>query len=673
VKEDKIFLLEIILPLPVDTIFTFYCLENDFKNIKIGCRVIVPFGKINIKKIGIVLKINSLIQKKFDYKKIIEVIDKNPIITNKQLKILKWVSNYYMTSFTKTVNQLIPNFLLNKKILDNYKPKIKNFIKLNRSKKKDLKNIKFKKQIEIINEINKINNKTKNYDINIKELINNNLSKTSINTLIKKEYLVKYQKNVSRLLNKKIVKESNILNKEEKLLFQKLYEKYQKNNKILFTGVSFLERQKIYIELIQKEISRKNRVLYILPDIFFKKKLIQKFENIFGNKLTILKPYHSNNYKIENYISILNNNFSIIIGGKNSIFYPIKNLSLIIIDNEENFLLKESRKDLKYNAKDISLVFSKIYNNKIVLGSSNPSLETYYNSKQKIFSLVSKINSNQIKNNNQLTIINTLEKKIKNKMNGSFSNLLIRNINRSLKKNKQVVIYNHNKNELEKHKDELKEIIKNVKIDIITNDINQNILNKKINDINENKINIILINQLIKSILPIENIETIGILNAEKMISFPNFRSMEKTFQTINLIINEGSNELKLYIQTLDPNSKIFIFLKKNQSRLFYENELFERKKFNYPPYTRLIKIKFKSFNKNQAKNDANKFYNKINELIDKRNILGPNTKKHENVYLVLKIGKNKYDINRIKKNIIKVFNKLKIKSIISLDVDPIN
>ena len=67
-KEDKIFLLEIILPLPVDTIFTFYCLENDFKNIKIGCRVIVPFGKINIKKIGIVLKINSLIQKKFDYK-----------------------------------------------------------------------------------------------------------------------------------------------------------------------------------------------------------------------------------------------------------------------------------------------------------------------------------------------------------------------------------------------------------------------------------------------------------------------------------------------------------------------------------------------------------------------------------------------------------------------------
>ena len=234
-KEDKIFLLEIILPLPVDTIFTFYCLENDFKNIKIGCRVIVPFGKKNIKKIGIVLKINSLIQKKVNYKKIISIVDKNPIITNKQLKILKWVSNYYMTSFTKTVNQLIPNFLLNKKILDNYKPKIKNFIKLNRSKKKDLKNIKFKKQIEIINEINKINNKTKNYDINIKELINNNLSKTSINTLIKKKYLVKYQKNVSRLLNKKIVKESNILNKEEKLLYQKLYEKYQKNNKILFT------------------------------------------------------------------------------------------------------------------------------------------------------------------------------------------------------------------------------------------------------------------------------------------------------------------------------------------------------------------------------------------------------------------------------------------------------
>ncbi len=670
-KEDKIFLLEIILPLPVDKTFTFYCLENDFKNIKIGCRVLVPFGKNNIEKIGVVLKINSLNQKEYNYKKIIAIIDKKPIITNKQFKMIRWASNYYMISFPKTFNQIIPKFLLKKKIIDSYKPEIKNFIKFNRNKKKDLEKIKFKKQIEIINEINKINNKTKNYNVNIKELVNNNFSKTSINTLIKNNYLVKYQKNVSRLLNKKIIKENNILNKEEKLLFKRLYEKYQKNNKILFTGISFIERQKTYIELIQKEISRKNRVLYILPDIFFKKKLIQKFENIFGDKLTILKPNHSNNYKIENYNSILNNNFNVIIGGKNSIFYPIKKLSLIVIDNEENVLLKEIRKDLKYNARDISLIISKIYNTKIVLGSSNPSLETYYNSKQKIFSYVSKNNYN--KNKNQLTIINTLEKKLKNKMNGSFSNLLIRNMKKSLKKNKQIIIYNHNKNELEKYKDELKEIIKNVEIDIITNDMNKTILNKKINNINENKINIILINQLIKSILPIKNIETIGILNAEKMISFPNFRSMEKTFQTINLIINEGLNQLKLYIQTLDPSSNIFIFLKKNKLHSFYENELFERKKFNYPPYTRLIKIKFKSYNKNQAENDVEKFYDKIIKLINKKNILVPNTNENEHIYLVIKIGRNKYDINRSKKDIIKVLNEIKIKSIISIDVDPIN
>ena len=146
---------------------------------------------------------------------------------------------------------------------------------------------------------------------------------------------------------------------------------------------------------------------------------------------------------------------------------------------------------------------------------------------------------------------------------GSFANVCIHR----LPKNKQVIIYNHNKNELEKHKDELKEIIKNVKIDIITNDINKTIINKKINDINENKIDIILINQLIKSILPIENIETIGILNAEKMISFPNFRSMEKTFQTINLIINEGLNQSKLYIHSLI--SQLLCFLTWQHENLY--------------------------------------------------------------------------------------------------------
>ena len=670
--EEKIYLLDIILPLPLDKTFTFYCTQNDFKKIKIGCRIIVPFGRKNSETIGVVIKKKSLNKKKYTYKKIISIIDIKPIISNKQFQILKWVSNYYMLSFTKTFNQLIPNFLLKIKVFNNYKPQIQNFIKLNRDKK-DLKKIKSNKQKKIIGEIVRINNKSKKNDINIKKLSNYNFSKNSLNTLIKNNYLIKYQKNVSRLRNRKKTKEKNILNKKEKLVFKKLYKNYQKNDKILFEESSFVKREKIYIELILKEISNGNRILFILPDILFKKKLIQKFQNIFRSKITILDPNHSDNYKIENYNSILNDNFNVIIGTKTSIFYPIKNISLIIIDNEENILLKENRKDLKYNARDISLIFSKINNTKIILGSSNPSLETYYNSRKKIFSLVSGNNISKIKNNNKVTIINTLEKKLKNKMNGSFSNLLLNNIHKSLKKNKQVLIYNHNKYKLEELNNELNQIIKNKNTVIITNDLKQNILDKKINEIKENKINIILINQLIKSILPIKNLETIGILNTEKMISFPNFRSMEKTFQTINLIIGEASNKLKLYIQTIDPNNNIFVFIKKNQFNNFYKNELTERKKFYYPPYTRLIKINFKNLNKNTAFNEAKIFYNEIREFLDKKNVLGPNIKENENVYLVLKIGLNKHDINKLKKNIIKILNQLNNKSTISIDVDPIN
>ena len=125
-------------------------------------------------------------------------------------------------------------------------------------------------------------------------------------------------------------------------------------------------------------------------------KIINEFQNIFGNKITILDPNHSNNYKIENYNSILNGNYNIIIGTKTSIFYPIKNLSLIIIDNEENIMLKENRKKLKYNTRDVALIISKINESKIILGSSNPSLETYYNSRKKIFSLVSFNSFNRI-------------------------------------------------------------------------------------------------------------------------------------------------------------------------------------------------------------------------------------------------------------------------------------
>ena len=671
--EEKIYLLDIILPIPIDKTFTFHCSLKDYKKIKIGCRVKVPFGKKNTKKIGIVLKKNNLNIQKNGYKKIISIIDTTPIISNKQFQILKWVSSYYMLSFSKTLNQLIPNFLFKIKIYENYKPKTESFIKLNRKKKDYFKKIKFKKQKEIIDEIIRTNNKTKNYNINTRKLIDNNFSKNSLNTLIKNDYLIKYKKKTSRLSKIKTINKKDILNKEEKLVFKKLYENYKKNNKILFEGSSFLERKKIYVELILKVISNGNKVLFIIPDILFKRKIINEFQNIFGNKITILDPNHSNNYKIENYNSILNGNYNVIIGTKTSIFYPLKNFSLIIIDNEENIMLKENRKKLKYNTRDIALIFSKINKSKIILGSSNPSLETYYNSRKKIFSLVSFNSFNKTKRNKNITIINTLEKKIKNKMNGSFSNLLLNNINKSLNKNKQVLIYNHNKFKLEGLNNELNKIFKNKKTDIITNDLKQNIISKKINDIKENKTNIILINQLIKSVLPIENLETIGILNTEKMISFPNFRSMEKTFQTINLIINEAKIKLKLYIQTIDPNNNIFVYLKKNQFNSFYENELIERKKFYYPPYTRLIKINFKYLNNNTAINEAKIFYNEILELIDNKNILGPNIKENEDVYLVLKIGLKKHDISKLKKNIIKIINKLNNKSTISIDVDPIN
>ncbi len=671
--EEKIYLLNIILPIPVDKTFTFYCSLKDYKKIKIGCRVKVPFGKKNIKKIGIVLKKITLNIQENGYKKIISIIDTTPIISNKQFQILKWVSNYYMLSFTKTLNQLIPNFLFKIKIFENYKPKTESFIKLNRKKKNYFKKIKFKKQKEIIDEIIRIKNKRKNFNINIRKLIDNNFSKNSLKTLIKNDYLIKYKKKTSRLSKIKTENNKNILSTEEKIVFKNLYENYKKNNKILFEGSSFLERKKIYIELILKVISNGNKVLFIIPDILFKRKIINEFENIFGNKITILDPNHSNNYKIENYNSILKGNYNVIIGTKTSIFYPIKNFSLIIIDNEENIMLKENRKKLKYNARDIALILSKINESKIILGSSNPSIETYYNSRKKIFSLVSFNSFNKTKKNNHITIVNTLEKKIKNKMNGSYSNLLLNNISKSLNKNKQVLIYNHSKFKLEGLNNELIKIFKNKKTDIITNDLKQNILNNKINDIKKNKTNIILINQLIKSVLPIENLETIGILNTEKMISFPNFRSIEKTFQTINLIINEAKIKFKLYIQTIDPNNNIFVYLKKNQFNSFYENELIERKKFYYPPYTRLIKISFKYFNKNTAINEAKIFYNEILNLMDKKNILGPNIKENEEVYLVLKIGLNKHDISILKKNIIKIINKLNNKSTISIDIDPIN
>ena len=675
IKNKIIYLVDIILPIPVNKIFTFYCNHEDIKKIEVGYRVIVPFGKMNNEKIGFVYKINkSRNEKRKNYKKIKSVIDKKPIITRNQIKLLKWIAEYYISNITKTFNLIIPGYLMKKKIFENYKPKKKYFIKINDNVNIEeiIKKNKYKSQTEIINTYSKIiKNEGKNYEIGIEKITNSNHSKNSLNTLIKNKILNKYEKNISRIEKSISYNKSDSLNKIEFSFFKKILKLFNQKDAILFIESNYERRINVYIHLIEKEIKKGNRILYMVPELFFRNKIIKKIKNIYGEKVGIYDPKKSNNYKIENYNNIINDKYDIIIGIKSSIFLPIRRLSLVIIEDEFDPLFKESMREPRYNARDVSIIYSKINNNKVLLGTSNPSLESYYNSLNNNFGIV----KNKRKKNKEIILINSLEKKLKEKIKGNFSDTLIKTINNNINRNKQVIIYNNKKNELQNLKNELDDIFPKINKGIIHLDLKRKDFNNIINNILNNEIKIIIGNQIVKRILLLTDISLIGIINAEKMLNIPNFRAMEKTFQFINQIINENYfNDYqfrKIIIQTLDPNIKIYNFLKNDEWEKFFENELQERKKFNYPPFNKLIKIEFKNRSSKIAEIEAKSFSNKVKRIIDENNILGPIKSRIDKIEMFLKISRNYKETRKIKKNISLKNKNIKPKSIISFDVDP--
>ena len=677
VKNPRVYLVDIILPIPVNKIFTFYCNNEDIKEIKVGYRVLVPFGKMNTEKIGFVYKINESRNKKIkNYKKIKSVIDKKPIITKNQIKLLKWVAEYYISNISKTFNLIIPGYLMNKKIFYNYKPKKKYFIKINDNVNIEeiINKNKYKSQIEIINtysEIIKIEGK--NYEIGIEKIRNANHSKNSLNTLIKNKIFNKYEKKISRIEKSIIYNKTQNLNKIEFSFFKKILKLFDQKDAVLFIESNYERRINVYIHLIEKEIKKGNRILYMVPELFFRSKIIKKIKNIYGEKVGIYDPKKSNNYKIENHNNIINNKYGIIIGIKSSIFLPIRKLSLVIIEDEFDSLYKESIREPRYNARDVSIIYSKINNNKVLLGTSNPSLESYYNSLNNNFGIV----KNNSKKNKEIILINSLEKKLKEKIKGNFSDILIKNIKNNIRKNKQVIIYNHKKNELQNLKNELDNIFPKINKAIIHLDLKTKDFNNIINKILNNEIKIIIGNQIVKRILLLIDISLIGIINAEKMLNIPNFRAMEKTFQFINQIVNENDfrdHQLqKIIIQTLDPNIKIYNFLKNNEWEKFFENELQERKKFNYPPFNKLIKIEFKYKSSKVAEREAKIFSDKVKRIIDENNILGPIKSGIDKIQIFLKISRNYKETRKIKKNISLIIQDINPKSIISFDIDPYN
>ena len=437
--------------------------------------------------------------------------------------------------------------------------------------------------------------------------------------------------------------------------------------------------------------------------------------------------------------------YQIILGTRSSLFLPFDNLGLIIVDEEHEPSFKQYQSSPRYHARDASIYLSKIHNAKVLLGSATPSLETYYNCKNNKYSLVelnSRFSDIELP---EIHIIDIKKAHLKKQMEYHFSPFLIKNISEALKKEKQIILFQNRRgfapylecnlcswtpkcnncdvsltfhkytnslrchycgfsedrkiscvscghNEMsdkgfgtEQIEEELKVLFPQAKTQRMDFDTTRkkNSYEQIIDDFERGNTNILIGTQMVTKGLDFDNVQVVGILNADSMLKFPDFRAFERSYQLMSQVAGRAGRKGdrgKVIIQTYNDKHEIIHQVKHHDYLQMFKKQLEERKIFKYPPYCRIISLNLQHKNENKLDKLSKQFATSLRKSFGNR-VLGPESPAvskvknyyHKNIILKIEAVSSINDAKTILLQMIGKYRELKDFRVlrINIDVDP--
>jgi primosomal protein N' (replication factor Y) (superfamily II helicase) len=684
------------------------------KEVEVGCRVLVPFGKKELE--GFVMRVHN---NKPDYnvKDIKEVIDEVPVLNEEMLKLGIFIRSKTLSNLISCYQAMLPKAYRAKYDYD-LKEKYVTYIKII-----DEKYIpKNEQQKQIIASINKgIIKKSELLKIS-----------SSLNTLIKNKVVEEYQEEVYRLIDNKDYVDSNIiLNGIQKEVISDISNHLNEYYPVLLHGVTGSGKTEVYMNLIEKVLKDDKEVIVLVPEISLTPQLIDTFKKRFGKNIAILHSRLSEGEKYDEWRKITRKEIKIVIGARSAIFAPFTNLGLIIVDEEHSETYKQDNNP-RYNAIDMALFRGKYHQVPIIMGTATPSIESYTRAKTKEFKLLEM--DKRINNNLPIIKLVDLKEEIKNN-HKIISRLLKEKINDRLNKREQIIIllnrrgystivschkcgyvdkcpscdipltYHKNNDAMNCHycgyskyklnicptcgsKDineyglgtqKLEEYLNNefnariIRMDIDTTK-GKDSHAKIINDFKDHKFDILIGTQMIAKGLDFPNVTLVGVLNGDASLNIPDYKSAERTFQLLNQVSGRsGRGDIlgEVIIQTYNVDHYSIIKAINNDYEGFYNEELKIRQALKYPPYYNLCLIKTSSKDYDLLIKESNKIKSYLTSKISNI-VLGPSSAinpKINNVYYIQIIIKYK-KIEEIKESILFVNNMYKESNKIRVDID---
>ena len=539
----------------------------------------------------------------------------------------------------------------------------------------------------------------------------NGISAAAIDQLIKKEILIKEEREITRLDDEEAwATEGITLTENQQTAFDQLKGLLLEKEAALLHGVTSSGKTEIYIRLIQERIMDGGQVLYMLPEIALTAQIIQRLQKHFGEKVGIFHSKMSDNERVEVWKKQLSDEpYQVILGARSSLFLPFAKLNLIILDEEHEHTFKQHDPAPRYHARDAAAYLCKQAGAKLLLGSATPSIEAYYNGKRDKIGLV---HLTERFGGIQLPHIDICDLNLERKadtMKGPFSSQLLQRIAETLNRRQQVIIFQNRRGyssfvqcnncgwvpdcincdiSLTYHKysqdvrchycghadkapsvcpqcqstyiktkgfgtEQIEEELALHFPDSIVARMDMDTTRGKhaytriISDFEERRIDILVGTQMVTKGLDFDHVGLVGVLNADALLNYPDFRAYERAYQLMAQVSGRAGRKGKrglVVIQTSQPQHFIIERVVQNDYEGMYTAELEQRKQFRYPPFIRMICITIKHRDRDVVDAASNALKVELEPVLDKL-LLGPEyplvqrIRNKYNKQIILKMG----------------------------------
>ena len=654
-----------------------YLIPDEMKPIiKIGHPVLVPFGRMGLIN-AYVVGFSNYLEEGIKAKNISKILDNTPIFDINYLKFLEWVSDYYFCPIQNVLECAVPVKFLNG-VQKEQTEKFVEFINFEKASKR---------QIEIL-ELLKEKGKT--------DLLNfEKEAKTTRATIQKLEALgcVKITEEQMFRNPLEIFKQENLepfptLLEEQQKAYEEIEKRLDSYSTILLHGVTSSGKTEVYFEAIKKVLEQGKNVLFLAPEIALASVLTQRMARRFGiDKTAIWHSSISEGEKFDVWNKIKNNEIRILAGARSAVFAPLKNIGLIIIDEEHDSSYKQTMPAPRYDAKRVAQKLAELNNCPVLLGSATPDINTYYYAKNSgnLIEMKKRYNDYPLA---KVHIIDMREEHFRAN-NGIFSRALVSAIENNLRDKKQTIILMnrrgfstytqclacgevvqcpkcaiplifHSQTQTLKchyceHEQEMitecpkcgSDAIRNCgtgvqKVELIAQKLfpestivrlDSDSMSKKnqhieiLNDFRNGKIDILIGTQILAKGLDNPNVTLVGVINADNGFNLPDFRSCERGFQLLTQVAGRagrGDNPGEVYFQTYNPDFYGLETAKAQNYTGFYDTEIKAREDFDYPPFSQIIRVILSSKNQFRAERSAQEIAMRLNDIVDKRNLTEP-------------------------------------------------